>query len=72
MIKGFDEGLLQLREGSRAKLYIPSSLAYGTQSPSPDIPANANMIFEIEVLKVADQAPATNTPNSTTVDTARH
>ncbi|HVG17090.1 MAG TPA: FKBP-type peptidyl-prolyl cis-trans isomerase, partial [Chitinophagaceae bacterium] len=72
MIKGFDEGIRQLKEGAKAKLYIPSSLAYGPQGgPSADIAPNTNMIFDIEVLKVADQAPASaNMPPTTTIDTA--
>ena len=60
MIRGFDEGIKHLREGAKAKLYIPSSLAYGPNSPSPDIAPNTNMIFDIEVLKVEDKAPPTN------------
>lgn len=55
MIKGFDEGLRPLREGSKAKLFIPSVLAYGPQPPSPDIKPFENLIFNIEVLKVSDQ-----------------
>jgi FKBP-type peptidyl-prolyl cis-trans isomerase FkpA len=55
MIRGFDEGLRQLREGSRAKLFIPSMLAYGPQPPSPDIKPFENLVFDIEVLKVSDQ-----------------
>jgi FKBP-type peptidyl-prolyl cis-trans isomerase FkpA len=56
MIRGFDEGLRQLREGSRAKLYIPSMLAYGPQPPpSSDIKPFENLVFDIEVLKVSDQ-----------------
>lgn len=55
MIRGFDEGIRMLKEGAKARIYIPSVLAYGPQSPSPDIKANENLIFEIEVLKVSDQ-----------------
>lgn len=55
MIKGFDEGVRALKEGSKARLYIPSILAYGPQSPSPDIQPFENLIFDIEVLKVSDQ-----------------
>lgn len=67
MIRGFDEGIRELKEGSKARLYIPSALAYGPQSPSPDIKAFENLIFEIEVLKVSDQplaqpAPAPGAP----------
>ena len=55
MIKGFDEGLHALRQGSKAKIYIPSVLAYGAQSPSPDIKPYENLIFDLEVLQVSDQ-----------------
>lgn len=58
MIKGFDEGLHELSKGAKAKLYIPSMLAYGPQPPSPDIKPFENLIFEIEVLDVKDKAPA--------------
>ncbi len=71
MIKGFDEGIKQLREGAKAKLYIPSSLAYGAQAPSPDIAPNTNMIFDIEVVKVEDKAPpSASMPPSPQVDSA--
>jgi FKBP-type peptidyl-prolyl cis-trans isomerase len=55
MIRGFDEGLRALREGAKAKLYIPSTLAYGPQPPSPDIKPYENLVFDIEVLQVSDQ-----------------
>lgn len=55
MIRGFDEGVHLLREGSKAKLFIPSMLAYGPQPPSPDLQPYDNLIFDIEVLKVSDQ-----------------
>lgn len=72
MIKGFDEGIKGLKEGAKAKLYIPSSLAYGANSPSPDIAANTNLIFDIEVLKVTDKAPSTpNMPAPATADSIR-
>jgi FKBP-type peptidyl-prolyl cis-trans isomerase FkpA len=55
MIRGFDEGVRILKEGAKAKIYIPSVLAYGPQSPSPEIKPFENLIFDIEVLKVSDQ-----------------
>jgi FKBP-type peptidyl-prolyl cis-trans isomerase FkpA len=55
MIRGFDEGVRILKEGAKAKIYIPSVLAYGPQSPSPEIKPYENLIFDIEVLKVSDQ-----------------
>ncbi|OLY92711.1 FKBP-type peptidyl-prolyl cis-trans isomerase [Cnuella takakiae] len=60
MIKGFEEGIKGLGKGAKARLYIPSPLAYGAQSPSPDIKANENLIFDIEVLDVTNQAPTAN------------
>jgi FKBP-type peptidyl-prolyl cis-trans isomerase FkpA len=52
MIEGFDSGLTGLKKGDQAVLYIPSTLAYGAQSPMPDIKAFENLIFEITVLDV--------------------
>jgi FKBP-type peptidyl-prolyl cis-trans isomerase len=70
MIKGFEEGLKMLREGSKAKLFIPSSMGYANNAP-PEIGANANLVFDIEVLKVSDQAPPTNNQAPPTIDTTR-
>ncbi|MND98583.1 FK506-binding protein [compost metagenome] len=42
--------------GEKYKLYIPSDLAYGAQSPSPMIPANSVLVFELELLGIKDQA----------------
>ncbi|MDX1911619.1 MAG: FKBP-type peptidyl-prolyl cis-trans isomerase [Saprospiraceae bacterium] len=51
MIAGFDEGVMQLRHGARAYLFIPPSLGYGDQDAAGGtIPANSELIFYIEVL----------------------
>lgn len=50
-VLGFQVGLSLLTEGSKAKFYIPSGLAYGTRGSS-GIPPNANLIFEIELTDV--------------------
>ncbi len=52
VIPGMDEGIMMLKKGSKATLYIPSSLAYGEHSPSPAIPANAILVFEMQVTEV--------------------
>eukprot|EP00386_Alphamonas_edax_P008571 GDKI01028010.1.p1 GENE.GDKI01028010.1~~GDKI01028010.1.p1 ORF type:complete len:192 (-),score=35.91 GDKI01028010.1:87-578(-) len=57
MIPGFDEGVQQLKKGSKATLYLPSPLAYGANSPSPLVAANSILIFEVEVAD-ATAAPA--------------
>ena len=50
VIKGWDEGIGLMPKGSKGTLYIPSGLAYGAQSPSPLIPANSVLIFDVEVV----------------------
>jgi FKBP-type peptidyl-prolyl cis-trans isomerase FklB len=44
--------------GEKIKLYIPSELAYGAQSPSPMIPANSVLVFDLELLGIKDPAAA--------------
>ena len=52
VIKGWDQGIVGMKEGGKRTLLIPASLAYGAQSPAPSIPANSALIFEVELLKV--------------------
>jgi peptidylprolyl isomerase len=47
VISGWDEGLVGMKVGGTRRLVIPSSLAYGTQSPSASIPANSNLVFVV-------------------------
>lgn len=60
VIKGWDEGIALMKKGSKGTLYIPSPLAYGAQSPSPLIPANAVLVFDVELVgfEEANAAPA--------------
>jgi FKBP-type peptidyl-prolyl cis-trans isomerase len=51
VIKGWDEGLLLLNEGSKAKFIIPSDIAYGTEG-SGDIPPFSTLVFDVELTKV--------------------
>ncbi len=52
VIKGWDEGLQLLKEGSKAMFYIPSGLAYGSVDRGPQIPANSILVFEVEITDV--------------------
>ncbi|QNL21670.1 FKBP-type peptidyl-prolyl cis-trans isomerase [Hyphobacterium sp. CCMP332] len=52
VVRGWQEGIPLLSKGGSGVLYIPSYLAYGAQSPSPAIPANSVLIFEVELLDI--------------------
>ncbi len=54
VIPGWVEALQLMHVGEKFKLYIPSELAYGEQSPSPVIPANSVLVFELELLGIQD------------------
>ena len=51
MIPGFIEGIENISFGDKAVLFIPSRLGYGEAGAGNVIPANANIIFEIELLE---------------------
>ncbi len=52
VIPGWTEALQLMQEGAVWELYVPSSLAYGPVGAPPTIPANATLIFDVELLKV--------------------
>ncbi|KPW31646.1 Peptidyl-prolyl cis-trans isomerase [Pseudomonas syringae pv. antirrhini] len=58
VIPGWVEGLQLMHVGEKVKLFIPSDLAYGAQSPSPAIPANSVLVFDLELLGIKDPAAA--------------
>ena len=49
VIAGWDEGVALMKKDSKITLYIPSGMAYGPQARGPKIPANAILIFDIEL-----------------------
>jgi peptidylprolyl isomerase len=52
VIPGWDQGVAGMKRGGRRLLVIPPDLAYGAQSPSPDIAPNETLIFVVDLKKV--------------------
>lgn len=50
LILGWKIGFAELKKGESATLYIPSGLAYGSAARGDDIPANANLIFDVKLV----------------------
>ena len=51
VIPGWDEGILLLNKGAAARFVIPSHLGYGAKGAGGVIPADATLIFEVELIK---------------------
>ncbi len=52
VIAGWDQGIEGMKKGGRRLLVIPPDLAYGDQSPSPDIGPNETLVFVVDLAKV--------------------
>ena len=52
VIAGWTEGVPGMKVGGVRRLVIPAAKAYGAQSPSPNIPANSHLVFDIELVGV--------------------
>jgi len=52
VIKGWDEGVMEMSLGEKAMLNITSDYGYGSQGAGGVIPPNADLKFEVELLKI--------------------
>lgn len=52
VIQGWDQGVMKMSLGERAELHIPSQMGYGAQGAGGAIPPNADLIFDVELLKI--------------------
>jgi peptidylprolyl isomerase len=61
VIAGWDLGFEGMRVGGQRRLFIPYQLAYGEAGRPPVIPPKAELIFDVEVMAIADTLPRADT-----------
>lgn len=52
VISGWTQGVPGMKVGGMRRLIIPAELAYGSSSPAPNIPANSDLVFDIELISI--------------------
>lgn len=52
VIKGWTDGVPGMKIGGMRRLVIPAEMAYGASSPASNIPANSDLVFDIELVAI--------------------
>ncbi|KAF9906973.1 Peptidyl-prolyl cis-trans isomerase fpr2 [Linnemannia zychae] len=52
VIKGWDQGLVDMCVGEKRKLTIPARMGYGARAMGSAIPANSALVFDVELLRI--------------------
>jgi peptidylprolyl isomerase len=53
VIQGWTKGVPGMKIGGTRRLVIPAAMAYGSQSPSANIPPNSDLVFDIELSAIS-------------------
>lgn len=69
VVKGWEEGLLDMCVGEQRKLTVPPELGYGDNGAGDKIPPKSTLVFETELMKIDDGPPPVNVFKQIDVDT---
>lgn len=58
LLPGWDEGLASMSVGGHRQMVLPPELAFGAESPGGNIPDNATLIVQVQLLELLPQGPA--------------